>query len=1080
MKFFITIILTVCVCICTAQPLKYTAANAHSHNDYEQQMPFHLAYNESFGSIEADIYLVGGKLLVGHDVKDLQESKTLENLYLQPLVDYRHTNRNLQLLIDVKSDAISTLDTLIALLKRYPAIAQNKRIKIVVSGNRPAENKYNDYPDFIWFDGRFDKTYSAEELNKIALLSDDFGKFTMWKKIWPLSDEIKNNIQTAIKKAHALNKPVRLWGSPDFPQAWEEMMNLEVDFINTDHINELSDYLTTYNKTLRLLPYNRIIRSAGTVVRYGNPTLENHALDIANLDTDKLTVVEDRYGIFVVDIDQKKVIDKWSFIGSSNYGRYMSTYSGIKVLHENSKTYILWTAADKDNGNSALMIAQWDGNKISNIEHIPFEKNSISKNPIPNEIAISVENSRTFLYVVLNGNNELVKIDWNEKKIIWKSTTGVAPYGLALASNKIFVSNWGGKLATDPSRERAGVPWGLAYTDPATGATAEGSLSVFDLQGKKLNEINVGLHPNVVRASTDDKYVYVANGSSDCISVINAKTERTIDSIHVGILHDNTTLQGSTPNGLVLNQDNSMLYVSNGHDNAVAVIKLGKNVSSKGKGKTAILGFIPTEAFPAGLSLLNNHIIVANLESDGANVIDQKKKARSIHNEIASVSIIPVPDEKKLDSYSQEVSQLNLLNRMDLMRLPARENQDPIPVPQRIGEPSVFKHVVYIIKENKTYDQVFGDIKTGRGDSSLCVFGKTVTPNAHALVNTFGLMDDFNASGKSSAEGHQWTDAGMVSDYIEKNVRAWYRSYPHRQEDALVYNKSGFIWNHAMDHGKTVKIYGEACTSEYDKNLKWVDLFSKYKQGIKPDWRNTSTIQRILPIISSTYPDCDNIAFSDQQRADIFIDDWKQFEKKNDLPDLLILSLPNDHTAGTSPDFPTPDAMVADNDLALGRIVETITHSKYWDSTVVFVTEDDSQGGWDHISAYRTVGMVISPYSKEGVIQSHYNQVSILRTLEQILGIPPMNMIDATSRLMIDCFQKNKRTLTYSALPNNIPLDQMNTPIHALKGRSKRFAELSRDEVFNEVDGGKDDMMNRILWEYAHKGVPYPTNSKGF
>lgn len=1063
-----------------SQPLTYTSANAHSHNDYEQQMPFHQAYNEAFGSIEADIYLVGGKLLVGHDIKDLKETNTLENLYLQPLIEYQHVNRNLQLLIDIKSEAISTLDTLVSMFKRYPAISKNKYFKIVISGNRPPENKYKDYPDFILFDGRFDMNYTVEELNKIALLSDDFGKFTMWKKIWPLTDEIKNKIHLAVQKAHALNKPVRLWGSPDFPQAWEEMINLEVDFINTDKINELSDFLTAYNKSLRLLPYNRIIHSAGSVVRYGNPSLENHALDIANLNDINLVVVEDRHGIFVVDIDQNKVVDKWSFIGNSQYGRYMSTYSGIKVLQENNKKFILWTAADKDKSNSALMIAQWDGNKISNIEHIPFENNQVSKNAIPNEIAISVENNRTFFYVVLNGNNELLKIDWIERKIVWKSNTGVAPYGIAIAANKLFVSNWGGELAIDSSRERAGVPWGLVYTDPKTGATAGGSVSVFNLQGKKLNEMNVGLHPNVVRASSDEKYVFVSNGSSDFISVINVKNERIIDSIDIGILHENKLWQGSTPNGLVLNQDNSVLYVSNGHDNAIAVVKLGKNVSSKGKGKTTILGFIPTEAFPAGLSLLSNKIIVANLESDGANVIDQKKKARSIHNEVASVSIIPVPDEKTLNKFSQEVSQLNLLNRMDLIKLPARENQDPIPVPQRLGEPSVFKHVVYIIKENKTYDQVFGDIKNARGDSSLCVFGKTVTPNAHALVNRFGLMDDFNASGKSSAEGHQWTDAGMVSDYIEKNVRAWFRSYPHRQEDALVYNKSGFIWNHAMDHGKKVKIYGEACTSEYDKKLKWMDLYTKYKKGITPDWHNTTTIERISPIISDTYPDCDNITFSDQQRADIFINDWNQYVQKNDLPQLLILSLPNDHTAGTSPDFPTPDAMVADNDLALGRIIEAISHSKYWDSTVVFVTEDDSQGGWDHISAYRTVAMVISPYSKEGVIQSHYNQVSILRTIEQILGIPPMNIIDATSRLMTDCFQKNKRELTFTALPNIIPLDQMNKPIHALKGRSKKFAELSRDEVFNEVDGGKDDMMNRILWEYAHKGIQYPTNIKGF
>jgi hypothetical protein len=396
-----------------------------------------------------------------------------------------------------------------------------------------------------------------------------------------------------------------------------------------------------------------------------------------------------------------------------------------------------------------------------------------------------------------------------------------------------------------------------------------------------------------------------------------------------------------------------------------------------------------------------------------------------------------------------------------------------------LGEPSVFKHIIYIIKENKTYDQVFGDLPKGRNDSSLTVFGEKVTPNMHALAKQFGWMDDFYASGKSSAEGHQWTDAGMVSDYVEKMVRAWFRSYPHRQEDALVYNKNGFIWNQALDHGKTVKIYGEACETIYDKKRNWSKLYTDYKNGIKPDWQNTSTIARIRPIISSTYPDCDNIDFTDQQRADIFIADWKKYEVNNDLPNLLVLSLPNDHSAGTSPGFPTPDAMVADNDLAVGRIMEIVSHSKFWDSTAIFITEDDSQGGWDHISSYRTVGLVISPYSNGKLIGTNYNQTSMLRTIEQILGLPPMNIIDASARLMTDCFQNEKNNKKYTAQLNNIPLDQMNPDANTLSGKAKKFALQSQYEVFKEVDGGEDDKMNRILWFYAKGNTTYPQNPKG-
>jgi hypothetical protein len=318
----------------------------------------------------------------------------------------------------------------------------------------------------------------------------------------------------------------------------------------------------------------------------------------------------------------------------------------------------------------------------------------------------------------------------------------------------------------------------------------------------------------------------------------------------------------------------------------------------------------------------------------------------------------------------------------------------------------------------------------------------------------------------------------MVSDYIQKMVRSWFRSYPHRQEDALVYNKNGFIWNQALDHGKSVKIYGEACETNYDNTRNWQKLYHDYKNGVPPDWHNSSTIARIRPIISDTYPDCDNINFTDQQRADIFLADFKEFEINNDLPNLMVLSLPNDHSSGTSPGFPTPNAMVADNDLAVGRIVEAISKSKYWDSTVVFITEDDSQGGWDHISSYRTVGLVISPYSNSKLVTTNFNQTSMLRTIEQILGIPPMNIIDASARLMTDCFQLSKNNKTYTSIPNNIPLDQMNGELHTLSGKAKKMAVLSKEEAFKEVDGGNDDTMNRILWFYAKGKASYPRFNK--
>ena len=1055
----------------------YSLANAHSHNDYEQAHPFQLAYQEKFGSIEADIHLVNGKIYVAHDKEQVQEHRTLSELYLNPIAVQIDKIDRLQLLIDIKTEAISSLNTLVSLLSQYPSIIKSNKIKIVISGNRPPAETWKNYPEYILFDGRMGIAYSGEQLNKIGLISDSYQKFITNQHYWPLQESDREKIKKAIQIAHEMGKPVRLWAHPDFPEAWQAMMDLGLDYINTDKINQLADFITARNQQLRLLPYNRIIQSAGEVIRYGKPDLENHALDITPIPSTNLVAVMERYGIFILDPQQKKIIDYLRFTELPQFSKLMSTYSGIKSFVHQNKTYIVWSAAERNSNNAVIMYAQWkDG--IVDPRAIPLPAVSPAPNAIPNDIAIRQTTDKSYLYVVLNGNNSLVKIDWDTQKIIWSQPTGVAPFGISIANNKIFVSNWAGENATDSSRERAGVPWGLAYTDPRTGATASGTVSVFnESDGKHIKDITVGLHPNAIISSGSGAYVFVANGSSDEVTVINTQSLKVTEQIQVGLLRGNNGFQGSTPNGLAMSSSGDVLLVSNGMDNAVALVELGKKSGGRSKGSSTVKGLVPTEAYPAGLIEWKNQLIVANLESEGANVIDAKKQARTIHHELASVSIINMPADSTLQKYTAQVLQNNLVSRIDLLSQPARINATPVPVPERLGEPSVFKHVVYIIKENKTYDQVLGDLKAGNGDSSLCVFGEKITPNIHALAKQFGWMDNYHASGKSSAEGHQWTDAGMVSDYVEKNVRAWFRSYPHRQADALVYNKNGFIWNHALDHGKSVRVYGEACETEYDRSLKWRDLYERYLKGQQPDWHNESTIARLRPIISEKFPDCDNMVFSDQQRADVFINEWKQFEQNNNLPNLMVLSLPNDHTAGTSPDFPTPDAMVADNDLALGRIIEMITKSKYWDSTVVFITQDDSQSGWDHVSAYRTVGLVVSPYSSGKLISSHFNQVSMLRTIEQILGLPPMNVVDATSRLMTECFQTKKQNFFYNHHATNIPLDKMNKPMHTLSGKARKFAEISQREIFTEVDGGEDDRMNKVIWYYTKGELPYPSKN---
>ena len=420
--------------------------------------------------------------------------------------------------------------------------------------------------------------------------------------------------------------------------------------------------------------------------------------------------------------------------------------------------------------------------------------------------------------------------------------------------------------------------------------------------------------------------------------------------------------------------------------------------------------------------------------------------------------------------------------RLTLTEQLPRPNAKPRPVPERIGEPSVFQHVVYIIKENRTYDQVLGDMPEGRGMPSLCVFGDSITPNEHQLAREFHLLDNYYVSGKSSAEGHHWADAAITTDYTEKSVRAWFRSYPHTLNDAMVYDKKGMIWNNALDHGKTVRIYGEACTCRYDrKQYDWKKLYDMREAGQPFSFTNTSTISRVRPILAQNFPGCADETISDQMRADAFIRDLEATAARpgDDWPNLMVMALPNDHTAGLSPAFPTPRAMVADNDLAVGRIVEAIQKSRFAANTVIFITEDDSQAGWDHVSAYRTTGFVVSPYSRlRKTVHTNYNQTSMVRTIEQILGLPPMNVIDATALPMFDCFQDTPDATPYTARPNLIRLDEMNRPLQGLRGRALHLARESMEQADEGIDTGEDELMNEILW-FATKGnVPYPRFGK--
>ncbi|MCC8423469.1 bifunctional YncE family protein/alkaline phosphatase family protein [Mucilaginibacter sp. UR6-11] len=849
-----------------------------------------------------------------------------------------------------------------------------------------------------------------------------------------------------------------------------------------------------------LMPYNRIIDPAGKVIYFGDPEEENHSMDVRLVPGSPRIVVEDRHGIAVIDTVTDKVVIRWTYKQSGQYSGLTSTYSGLKVVKIDQEDHVFWSAAAGKGKNSKSYVFQavLTNGKILIKNVFSFKAEGESPLALPNDLAINREGGTDYLYVVLNGNNQLVKIGLKTNKIIWTRTTGVAPYGLVIAQNKAFVTNWAGPEAIDTiKRETAGIPYGKAYIDPRTGATNQGTVTVLDLAtGNIVKEIAVGLHPNAIVGSVDEHFVYVANGNSDMVSVISVGSLQNIESIDVKLNPGKKSYIGDTPNALAIDQAGTSLYVANGLDNAVAVVKLGKNAAVSGIGRSEVKGFIPTEAYPGGLAVNAHTLFVTNLEGEGSRVSNKEIEKGSLeaeakntavavynsHHSKATISIIPLPNAAVLQQYTGKVKALNLSFRQQIAQLLPRKNVVPRPMPERIGEPSVFTHVLYVIKENRTYDQVLGDLTGGDGMPSICIYGDKITPNQHSLARNFLLLDNYYASGKCSAEGHQWTDAAMVTDYVEKSVRSWFRSYPHVQEDALVYDGNGFIWNNAADHGKTVRIYGEASQPNIAANLTWTGIYDNYLAGKPLKFKNTSTISRVRPLLSQNFPASDEHRISEQLRASAFINELDDYEKMpgDQLPNLMVMALSADHTVGTRPGMPTPEAMIADNDLALGRIVEALSKSRFWKNTVIFVTEDDSQAGWDHVSAYRTTGFVISPYSRlQRTVHTNYNQTCVVRSIEQILGLPPMNVIDATALPMFACFSNRPADYVYQRINNRIPINTINPKLAALKGKALYYARQSSKPEYDHIDGGNDDVLNRILW-YAAKGkVPYPVKLAG-
>jgi YVTN family beta-propeller protein len=798
-----------------------------------------------------------------------------------------------------------------------------------------------------------------------------------------------------------------------------------------------------------LVPSNQLVRPAGFQVY-----LPGRPVDLSITPDEKLLIVKNMKSLDLIRLSDRAILQSLPFTESG------SSFTGICLSNDGRKIYV--TDAE-DCIQTALFdehqILHWGGS-------IVLPKPSIGGSPVPGGLVLSKDEEK--MYVTLSRNNSLAFIHLADTSII-EIPVGIAPYEvLLLSTEKAYVSNWGGRRPFE-GESVYNTSGSQVLVDPTTGIANNGSISVVDLNRNKLKkDIQVGLHPSGMALNPGHTRLFVACANSDIISVINTDTDQVIEEISVH-MHNELPF-GSAPNALAVSPDGKYLYVANGTDNAICVIQIGTPCQ--------VTGYIPTGWYPGSVltDRAGKFLFVANVKGVGSH---NQKKERAGYNSLdhlGTISIIPMPGHQELKEMTEIVQHNNSFLQMPEM-LPSMNMKEKVPVPQLPGQTSLIKHVVYIIKENRTYDQVFGDMPQGNGDVSLVHFGLDVTPNHHLLAETFVLMDNFYCSGILSPDGHQWTDEAYVTDYIEKFFGGFTRSYPYDGNDALAYASSGFIWDHVLSHGLTFRDYGEFVDAVIEPgNAGFSEIYRDFTSGSnKISIRAKVNLEQLEPFICPTYIGFPN-KVPDVYRAAEFIKELQAFETSNDFPNFIIMLLPNDHTSGTSPGLPTPRAAVANNDLALGQIVEAISESKFWKETCIFVTEDDPQDGLDHVDGHRTVGLVISPYTKRGeVISTYYSQINMVRTIENILGIPPMNRLDLASEPMLDCFSNVPDYTPYKVVMNNVPLDELNPPLESLTGDALYWAKKSLEQDLDDYDRIDEDVFNRIIW-HAVKGYdqPYP------
>lgn len=653
----------------------------------------------------------------------------------------------------------------------------------------------------------------------------------------------------------------------------------------------------------------------------------------------------------------------------------------------------------------------------------------------PNKIApagIAIDDAKQLLYVVTKDDKSLYLVDLQTKKISQQFSLGGEAYACILSPDQkeLYISCWGCD-----------------------------KVYVFDTEKKNIiSEITVGDNPNELCLSKNGKYLYVANSNDNSVSVINVPGRKLIETLNAGLYPD--APNGSTTNGLALSKDEKTLYIANADNNCLTVFDVSTPTKSKSK------GFIPVGWYPTNVKVIGKKIFVSNgkgftsmANPYGPNpfrnrqeVIYQQgdpnrpKEVQYIAGLFkGTMSVIDEPTEQQLSVYSQVVYRNTPYNKLkEQLALGDAGN----PIPRKVGEQGPIKYVFYVIKENRTYDQILGDIKEGNGDSGLVLFGEKVTPNQHALAKEFVLLDNFYVDGEVSADGHNWSTGAYATDFLEKN---WVSSYGGRGggydaegNRAVANNKGGFIWDHCKKAGVSYRTYGEFADN-YKPNIPVLkDHLCPYFTGYDNKVQDTTRFYQ-----------------------------WKrEFDSllaANAVPRFNSVRFVNDHTEGLRKGRPTPYAHVADNDLAVGLFVEYLSKSPIWKETAIFILEDDAQNGADHVDAHRSPAYLAGGFVKRGFVDhTMYSTSSMLRTIELILGIPPMSQYDAAAQPMWRSFTNTTNLTPFTARAANIDLLDRNTAMNEWQRRSEKF-NLAKEDAVPDLE------FNIVLW-HGLKGdnVPFP------